>query len=571
METKYTDEKNVQILLALLKAHGINQVIASPGSANSPFVASVQYDNYFKVISVVDERSAAYVACGWAHESGKPVIISCTGATASRNYASGLTEAYYRKLPILAITSTLPVSRVGHLHAQVVDRSNIQNDVAKVSHTLPVIKDKGDIWDCENRVNDAILELSRHGGGPAHLNLQTCSLKTYTTNELPAARIIRRYNEGPDCPDLPNGKIAVFVGSHPKWTQDETETLEAFCETNGAIVLCDHTSGYHGKYRVLSSLLVSQIYRDKALCQPELLIHIGEISGDYPTLGIEPKQVWRVSPDGQIRDTFFKLTAVFEMKECQFFAHYKKLTNCPNPYFGSCNSHLESIRGSLLDLPFSNIWAASQMAKSIPKGAVIHFSILNSLRAWNLFELSEGVESMSNVGGFGIDGCLSSLIGASFTCRDKLHFSVIGDLAFFYDMNVLGLRDVGPNVRILMINNGKGAEFRQYKHHTSHFEDDADVFICAAGHNGNKSPSLVRDFAQGLGFDYLCASTKEEFQQMSESFLNPLIGNKPILFEMFTDSENEAKALEMIMNCEQNLSNKAKLAAKGFAKKMLGK
>lgn len=396
-------------------------------------------------------------------------------------------------------------------------------------------------------------------------------MTTYTTKELPAARIIRRYTEGPDCPDLPNGKIAVFVGSHPKWTQDETEALEAFCATNGAIVLCDHTSGYHGKYRVLSSLLVSQIYRDNALCQPELLIHIGEISGDYPTLGIEPKQVWRVSSDGEIRDTFFKLTTVFEMKECQFFEHYKELPNCPNPYFESCNSHLEGIRGSLLDLPFSNIWAASQMAKAIPKGAVIHFSILNSLRAWNLFELTEGVESMSNVGGFGIDGCLSSLIGASFTSRDKLHFSVIGDLAFFYDMNVLGQRDVGPNVRVLMINNGKGAEFRQYKHHTSHFEDDADVFICAAGHNGNKSPSLVRDFAQALGFDYLCANTKEEFAQMSKSFLNPLIGNKPILFEMFTVSENEAKALEMIMNCEQNLSNKAKLAAKGFAKKMLGK
>jgi len=571
MEKKYTDEKNVQIILALLKAHGINQVIVSPGSANSPFVASVQYDGYFKVISVVDERSAAYMACGWAHESEKPVVISCTGATASRNYASGLTEAYYRKLPILAITSTPPVSRIGHLHAQVVDRSIIQNDVAKVSHTLPIIKDRSDIWDCENKVNEAILELSRHGGGPAHLNLQTCSFRTYMTNQLPEVRMIRRYTKMSDGPDLPTGNIAVFVGSHLKWTLHETRALEAFCESNGAIVLCDHTSGYHGKYRILSSLLLSQIYRDKELCRPQLLIHIGEISGDYPTLGIEPKQVWRVSPDGKIRDTFGKLTTVFEMEEQQFFEHHQKSTNCSNLYFERCSAHLEGIRGSLVDLPFSNMWIASQVAKVIPKGAAIHFAILNSLRAWNLFELPENVESMSNVGGFGIDGCLSSLIGASFTNKERLHFCVIGDLAFFYDMNALGQRDIGPNIRILMINNGKGTEFRQYRHHTAHFGDEADVFIAAAGHFGNKSPSLVKNFAESLGFDYLCANTKEEFSQMSESFLNPLIGNKPMLFEVFTESENETKALEIIMNSEENLSNKAKFAAKGFAKKMLGR
>ena len=102
----YTDEKNVQIILSLLKANGIKRIVASPGSSNSPFVASVQFDKYFEVYSSVDERSAAYLACGLAAETDEPVVISCTGATASRNYASGLTEAFYRKLPVLAITSS---------------------------------------------------------------------------------------------------------------------------------------------------------------------------------------------------------------------------------------------------------------------------------------------------------------------------------------------------------------------------------------------------------------------------------------------------------------------------------
>ena len=100
----YTSERNVQIVISLLKAHGIHRVIASPGTTNMTFVVSVENDPWFQVWSSVDERSAAYLACGMAAETGEPVVISCTGATASRNYMPGLTEAYYRKLPVLAIT-----------------------------------------------------------------------------------------------------------------------------------------------------------------------------------------------------------------------------------------------------------------------------------------------------------------------------------------------------------------------------------------------------------------------------------------------------------------------------------
>ena len=106
MSKYYTDEKNAQIVIALLKAHGIRKVVASPGATNIPIVGSIQNDQFFDVYSSVDERSAAYLACGMAYASGEPVVLSCTGATASRNYMPGLTEAWYRKLPIIAIMST---------------------------------------------------------------------------------------------------------------------------------------------------------------------------------------------------------------------------------------------------------------------------------------------------------------------------------------------------------------------------------------------------------------------------------------------------------------------------------
>ena len=66
MEQYYTNERNVQILISLLKEHGIKRVIASPGSTNVTFVASLQQDPFFEIYSCVDERSAAYMACGMA-------------------------------------------------------------------------------------------------------------------------------------------------------------------------------------------------------------------------------------------------------------------------------------------------------------------------------------------------------------------------------------------------------------------------------------------------------------------------------------------------------------------------
>ena len=131
MEIHYTNEKNLQIIMALLKAHGVRKIITSPGSTNHTLVASMQNDPWFEMYSSVDERSAAYMACGLSAESGEPVVITCTEATASRNYMPGLTEAYYRKLPILAIATTHGHRLAGQLKSQILDHSALPVDVAK--------------------------------------------------------------------------------------------------------------------------------------------------------------------------------------------------------------------------------------------------------------------------------------------------------------------------------------------------------------------------------------------------------------------------------------------------------
>ena len=578
MEKYYTSERNAQIVIALLKANNIRKIIASPGATNITFVASIQQDPYFEIYSSVDERSAAYMACGLAAESGEPVVLSCTGATASRNYLPGLTEAFYRKLPVLAITSTQYEGRVGNHIPQVIDRSRPLNDIVHVSVSLPAVRDEEEAWSCEINANKAILALKHRGGGPAHINLATTYSRDYSVKELPSVRVIDRICAGDRFPEFPEGKVAVFVGSHPKWTSEQTEAVDRFCEAHDAVVFCDHTSNYKGRYRVLYSLVQNQKMLTTETNSVDLLIHIGEVSASYYP---SARTVWRVSEDGEIRDTFHKLRYVFEMSEQNFFGHYAGVSDRhSDEYLKNCRALYQKVYDAIpQNLPFSNVWTAYKMAPLLPENSVLHFGILNTLRSWNFFEIPKSVFSDSNVGGFGIDGGVSSLIGASLADPTRLCFGIFGDLAFFYDMNAVGNRHVGNNVRILIINNGRGTEFRQYDHPGALFGDEADPYIAAAGHFGNKSQALIRHYAEDLGFEYMCASDKNEFEALYERFLSPEPAARPMLFEVFTDSGDESDALRAIRSVEQNTTGKLVDFArsvmsekqKSFIKKTLGR
>ena len=237
----YIDEKNAQIVIALLKAHGIRKVIANPGTTNIAFVGSVQNDPWFQVYSGIDERHSAYMAVGMAAESGEAVVLSCTGATASRNYMPALTEAFYRKLPILALTSSHHMNSAGNLLPQMLDRTVQPKDVVRYSLQCPVPVTQKQISDCELNVNKAILELFRKGGGPVHINIETERAFSFNTKELPNVRVIRRYGyDSRDWPKLPvDRKIAVWIGNHKRFSTSLHDALEHFVKINNAVVFVD--------------------------------------------------------------------------------------------------------------------------------------------------------------------------------------------------------------------------------------------------------------------------------------------------------------------------------------------
>lgn len=567
----YSVEKNVQLLITLMKAHGIKRVIASPGSTNVCLVASIQNDPYFTVYSSIDERSAAYMACGLAAETGEPVALTCTEATASRNYISGLTEAYYRKLPILAITSTNDRFRIGQNHPQMIDRSIVSADVAKKSVYLPILRTSKDEKGYAVLINDAILELTRNGNGPVHIEYETEYSKEYTVSTLPQVDVIRRVEVNDPLPKL-SGNIVVFSGAHERWSNELTKYVDAFCEKYGAVILTDHIGNYHGKYGVPFTLVTSQRQKKYSCCNIDTFIYIGNVSSAYKKKW-NIRHSWRVNPDGKVRNAFGNLEYVFQMEEEKFFRRYVEenaRTQCDDSYRKEWINTYQDLQTKIPELPFSNLWVAQHTLPLLSEGAPLFLGIENTLRSWNFFKTDKHFDGFCNTGGFGIDGGVSSLIGASLANPQKIYFGVTGDLAFFYDMNVLGNRHVGTNIRLMVINNAIGQQFKNPGHPAYGLGDEANRYVAAQGHYGNKSHSLLKHYTEALGFEYLSASSKEEFDKAVDRFVKSE-KDKSVLFEIFVDTENETLALDTMQTLDKDVSATAKNATKNAIKKVLGK
>lgn len=552
----FTNARNIQIVISLLKLHGIKRIVTSPGATDIAINFSLQHDPYFEMFSCIDERSAAYMACGMAAETGEPVALTCTGATSSRNYMPALTEAYYRHLPILAITCSRSNAYIGHWVNQVTDRTVLPNDIAKVSVQAQSVDNQLDEWDVTAKVNKAILGLKRNGGGPCHINLEYAHGCDFSVREIKPARLMQRFTNSDLLPKIEAKNVAIFVGSHKVWDEDLTMRVDLFCEIYNGVVLCDATSNYKGKYGVMIPLICEQVEHEFKGVYFDLMIHIGDVSS---TLYSSAKFIWRVCEDGELCDTFQKLTNVFQMSELEFFIKYT--TNKSGKNISSYNifsSLYESLYNAIPDLPFSNVWAAKTIYKKLPLNSVLHLGIRNSLRSWGYFPLEKSISSYSNTGGFGIDGGISSLIGASMMNREKLYFGVFGDLLFFYDMNSLGNRDIKSNLRIMIVNNGLGQEFKNYSCYSSMFGEETDLYIAAKGHYINGSKDTIEKYAVSLGYEYLKASNKKEFMQVIDRFLFPEITEKPILLELITTTEEENLAHKLVTT----ISNRSKVLEK---------
>ncbi len=559
---------NAQIIYALLKQHNIRHILINPGTSNIQLVQLVQGDPFFTCYSVVDERSAMYFAIGLYLELGVPIATTCTSAQATRNYIPGLTEAFYKHVPILAITaSKLPIYTYQEFMQQP-DQTSLPKDAIKRSFALPFINSKIDELLCERMVNEGILELTHRRPGPVQLNMPVDdeTIRAVIDTNLPQVKVINRYSESENWNvSLSGRKIMIVIGEHRPFSDKQIAAIEKFTNSHNAFVYVNHLSNYHGIYSIFGNLAMTTMTNGEFIktYKPDVLITIGGQTGDYPLAWRISSgdrfefEHWRITEDGSIADTYFKLTKVFECHFETFFERMSIDSVAEHSYYEFWNNHATAL-SIPQNLPFSSPWIAQHLHKEIPAGSNLNFAILNSLRSWNHFPVDKSVNCYANVAAFGIDGCMSMFLGES-VATDRMCFLVIGDLAFFYDMNSLGIRHIKNNVRILLINNGGGVEFKLTGDELMQ-KVDIDSYIAAFG----DVKRGAKGWAESNGFKYLTASTKEEFLSQKDDFVS--IGKQSIVFEVFTKWEDDSKAYKDMI-----AENKKFGAIKDSIKSIVGK
>ena len=554
----YSNIRSVQILISLMKHFGIEDVVLSPGGSDIPIIHSIETDEFFTCYSVVDERSAAYYALGVAQEKKRPVACVCTSGTAVCNYVPGITEAFYQNVPVLAITADKNPYYQDQLETQKIKQINVFANVIKRAVELPIVKSDEDDWLCNRLINEALLALTHNGTGPVQINIPIVgATNIYNCEVLPLERKISYVstNAMQSCAEqLVGKKIMVVVGQNVEFDKTTIEYLNRFYKMFNCIFAVENLSnlkcdGSINTYPI-TEMCNSESWKHLL---PEIVISIGNNLAAYqlkPIFRSNFKMIdnWLVSESGEVRDAYKCLTSIFQMSPGDFF---ESITMCnvgisDHSYHEAWVTQLDKI--TLPEFEFSNFYVAQQLARIIPENSILHCAILNSTRIMQFFSMAEGVTCYSNVGALGIDGCFSTFAGQAAASPEKMAYLVIGDLSFFYDMNAAGLRSIGPNVRVILLNNGGGSEFQFFMGRRN--IPTIDSYICA------EHEKVATGWIVSLDYDYFSASTKEEFDAVIHKFGDP--SEKPLFLEVFTDMVEEADRTNAMYDAYRKSSDTGK-------------
>jgi 2-succinyl-5-enolpyruvyl-6-hydroxy-3-cyclohexene-1-carboxylate synthase len=161
----------------------------------------------------------------------------------------------------------------------------------------------------------------------------------------------------------------------------------------------------------------------------------------------------------------------------------------------------------------------------------IHYANSTAIRLANIYALHP---VWCNRGVNGIEGSLSTAAGFSVVSKE-LVFCVIGDLSFFYDQNALWNRNLRGNLRILLLNNGKGGIFNMLPGLEQ--SPARDQFVAAEHHTSAEGICRQNDIT------YLKADNSEAMQQGINTLLN-IESERPVLLEVFTDPSEDERVLK---------------------------
>lgn len=554
----YSSKKNVLETVALLKAHGICEVVLSPGSRNAPLIQSFASDPFFNCHSVVDERSAGFFAIGIINRIQKPVAVCCTSGTALLNYGPAVAEAFYQELPLVVLSADRSEAWIGQMDGQTLPQAGVFGSLVKKSVQLPEVLVDEDLWYCNRLVNEA---LNAATNGPVHLNIPISEpLFDFSVETLPEVRkttvvaplisndlqaLAEAYEQAE--------KVLIVIGQLPAYPTELTRLLEKFRLQCSEVVLVEHLGQYCtedsiGNFDALISTWDAETATEFA---PDLLITFG---GHVVSKRIKKwlrenpaKAHWQIGLNGE-PDTYRQATHFIQTTPETFLEAFlplkgKKTTDMVSPWILRWNLASMELPEPDRSLPFSDITVTGAFVKSLAKGSVLFTGNSSPVRNLLLYRLPAAIPVFCNRGTSGIEGTLSAACGYA-TGAEGLVYVLIGDLSFFYDLNILTHQPFPANLRILLINNGGGGIFKQLQGLES--SEILNTYISA--NHTMKS----KGFIEASGIQYLSATDYEGLDKALK-ILRSTEGNSAIVLEVFTEESLNLEANQTYYRSLKNL------------------
>ncbi len=490
-----------RVMVEELVRAGVNAVCVAPGSRSTPLVVACAEHPDVRLLSHLDERSAAYFALGRAKRSGVPTPIVCTSGTATANLHPAVIEADRTRVPLLLLTADRPADLRDSGANQTIDQQKLYGDAVRWYRELP-----------EPRVDPSTLRSLR----------TTLSLAVETSMQVPKGPVhlnvpLRKPLEPTPVPgDVPDD----FADSHPRaamgrdgpyvrtWrgrTRPEPAALSALCDVleaaeRGLLVAgpSDRLSG--ATVRALASATGFPVLAD-----PISGVRFARENGDAPVVGgydsflDEPVTDTWPEPDVVVRfgaaPTSVTLQRYLRDSTARQFVvdpaagGLREATFAASDWLVADESELIDV---LLDAfehpPVDPAWcerfertetAYWEFVEDERGAAPLEGAILNAvfecapdpstifvsnsmpIRDADRFgrPRDAALTVLGNRGASGIDGITSTALGAGSVTDDPLVL-VTGDLAYYHDMNgLLAIERCDVDATIVLLQNDGGGIF----------------------------------------------------------------------------------------------------------------
>ena len=448
----------------LLEQLGIHHVIIAPGSRNAPMIQLFTYNQPFHCYSIVDERSAGYVALGMAVQLGQPVAVVTTSGTAVLNLAPAVAEAFYRRVPLVILTADRPVEPIPQFNNQVIDQVAPYYNFTKGFYEMPMDPGEEEVLrQVMLHVESLVKEGLEYPAGPVHINVP---LQEPLYDPLPRPVLdlkvetekIPWTGTGPDpIPVKVAGKKILVLAGSGRYSQPVRKQLQQLAMHPSVVVVAENITNLHSERFITRPevLLGGAGENEQKELMPDLVIGLGGqvVSKRLKNLIQSDQSIRSLVPEGELSLFIQGLLDQLDSQD----------NETGSDYYHAWESVRErvSVKADRLieSLPFGNLAGIREVIRQAPPGAVLHLGNSTTIRYSQLIPVRDDLSYEANRGTSGIDGSVSTAVGAALV-SDQLHLLVVGDLSFVYDSNSLWNKNFPGNLRIIVLNDGGGSIFR---------------------------------------------------------------------------------------------------------------